>query len=399
MANFGIGNIVAEKAAEGGANELQEWSNSIRQAYLAKFQGHRNSLNQCYINFNSSLKPISTVLDNLKKNDSMKNFLQTYPSGKGGADIAPLEQNYNKIRQQTMINQDIIKNTQQNIQQTKSAYEFKKISLEAMRDVYSLKQQVTGIVEHFAFMYEGVGGAISTVTVPVDSFFKEILNVNNAELMNNMFNLQTSSSGPSNFSLRFNKSYIFENSIFSQMAFQSNQVQKFDIEKIYGGTAMDFYNNAKQQAHLDYVKYSKLTKAEKEDIQKSGIYRRGASYLVVRKDFETGFLSQSIFNSYINNKNFQYEKDQVPWYMGEDVRKEGTNIGYSVKSFLEGAPTLMSMNSLDVALSKIIYVLAVQHDASKIKDTLKSYVFSAAQTMDNAFQTELRSLPLVGGFI
>jgi hypothetical protein len=30
MANFGIGNIVAEKAAEGGANELQEWSDSTR---------------------------------------------------------------------------------------------------------------------------------------------------------------------------------------------------------------------------------------------------------------------------------------------------------------------------------------------------------------------------------
>ena len=296
-----------------------------------------------------------------------------------------------------MINQDNIRDTKQNIQQTKNAYEFKVISLKAMRDIYNLKQSVTGIVEHFAFMYEGAGGAISTVTVPVDSFFKEILT--NATLLNNMFDLQTSSSGPSSYSLRFNKSYIMENSIFAQMAFQSNQVQKFDIQQIYGGTAMDFYNNAKQQTHLDYVQYSKLTKAEKEGIKQSGIYRRGSSYLVVRKNFETGFLAQSIFNAYVNNKNFQYEKDQIPWYMGEDVQKNGTNIAYSVKSFLEGAPTLMSMNSLDVALSKIIYILAVQKDANQIKDNLKSYVFSAAQTMDAAFENELRSLPLIGGII
>ena len=94
----GVGEAAAEAAAAGGAAELQEWSDLTRQNYLAKFQGHRTALNQCYINFNSSLKSVETVLSRLKKNDQMKLFLDTYPSGKGGADIAPLKQNYDKIK-------------------------------------------------------------------------------------------------------------------------------------------------------------------------------------------------------------------------------------------------------------------------------------------------------------
>ena len=199
--------------------------------------------------------------------------------------------------------------------------------------------------------------------------------------------------------IRFNNSAT--KSVLGQLA-QSGQGILHNINAIIDENgvwhgAMNLYDSLKRQAKNMYVPYKKLTKKERAKVDNdfmNDVLRVDYGYLVVRKEFQTGFIAQNIFNAYINQMSYKYETDRVAWYKGEDVRKNNSNIGYSVKSLLEQSPTLYAVNSVQNALTAIITTLEATMNLpiNQIKGQLESAVFSAASEIGSIFSEDLNEL-------
>lgn len=404
--NFGLAEVVAEDASVGGTEELQQFSQSTLQQYIARFQLHAQNLQSCKVYFGTAANQFSfdnestSIMNQMKIVNQQTNNLKKYPSRKGGDDIFPtdqLEEVLKDIAKETEVNsQNNLQTAQNNIEYNKAINSFQKVVLEISRDVYKLREEVTGIVEHFAFTYSGGRGKIAATTIPVDQFFNDLLN---NPAFSEVLKLEQRGTGINDWAFRFNNRAT--KSVLAQLV-ENGKGINYIIENILNEdgnfiNAKNLYNTAKQATYNKFIRYKDLNKKEKSRVDSqfsNDIDRINYGYLVVRKSFQTGFVAQSIFNAFINNTNYRYETDRVAWYKGADVMKEGTNIGYSVKNLLNQAPTLFAVNSVERALREINITLArVKNlDFDTIKSVLKQAVFSPAEELGLAANTDIEDI-------
>lgn len=396
--DFEISKSIIEEAGIGGTEELQEFSKATLTAYLTRFRLHQSRLEMCRIQYATAAQKVDDSNINTSILNQMKT-IQAFDSSRGKAKILPEDEleELETFEEKVIQAQTNLQAGQQNIHMNANLNIFKQVMLEIGRDVYKLKQEVTGITEHFAFMYRGANrSGLKAVTVPVDTFFNQLLN--NPDF-NKVIQVEQRGSGFKDWSLRFNNSAT--KSVLGQLA-QSGQGILHNINAIIDENgvwhnAMNLYDSLKRQAKNMYVPYKKLTKKERAKVDNdfmNDVLRVDYGYLVVRKEFQTGFIAQNIFNAYINQMSYKYETDRVAWYKGEDVRKNNSNIGYSVKSLLEQSPTLYAVNSVQNALTAIITTLEATMNLpiNQIKGQLESAVFSAANEIGSMFSEDLNEL-------
>ena len=414
---FGVTESAAEEGSIGGTEELGAFSKETLASYISRFQLHQSNLNSLNVYFNTSASASenTTVIDQAKAINNAKSII--YDSRKGGGGVAPIEENLKAAQDsvanaiQEQVAQNNLRDVRNGIEYNKQTQALQRTMLEIGRDVYKLKQEVTGVTEQFAFMYRGNNkSAISVVTVPVNQFFNAILNIPD---INKMLVLEQRSGGFNTWSLRFNSNKSTLRNILGQLA-DMNGASSFDISSILDRdgnsiNAMQLYKRERGATQGRVMAYGKLRKKEKEAVDKGkgqsfnnaqGIYREDPKgyWIVNRNSFQTGFIAQEIFNAFMNETTYNYQTDRIAWYKGEDVTGKN-GIGYSVKSFLEQTPTLYAVSSLNNALTEIITALTtVQNlDLNSIKSYLKSAVFSAASEIGAAFSSEMSQLPLLNG--
>lgn len=401
-----ISTSVVEEASIGGTQELKEFSEQTLGQYITRFQLHTQNLQLCKTYFGSAASQVSfdnestSIMSQMKKVHSQMNNLKTYPSSKGGDDIFPtdqLENTVDDIAAQTEINsQTNLQAVQNNIEYNKAINSFQRVVLEISRDVYKLRQEVTGITEHFAFTYSGGRNKMVATTVPVDQFFNELLN---NPSFSEVLKLEQRGTGIKDWSLRFNNRAT--KSVLAQLV-ENGKGINYVIDEILNENgksvnAKNLYNTAKKVTYNKFVSYKELNKKERAKVDSSfgnDVDRVSYKYLVVRKSFQTGFIAQSIFNAFMNQTNYKYETDRIAWYKGVDVIKNGTNIGYSVKNLLDQAPTLFALNSVERALHEINVTLTRVKNLGfdKIKSVLKQAVFSPAKELNAPVNAEIEDL-------
>ena len=165
---------------------------------------------------------------------------------------------------------------------------------------------------------------------------------------------------------------------------------------------MTQYEHEKGQAQYTM---SKTYKHGSKNFQKAIIaaISSGESYHLLRTDKSyyivleramksgTGFITQGLFGKEIGDSNWTFKPDNRPWFAGADsTDKEGNT--YSVKSFLEGDPSLVSLNSLHKTSYEIIRVLSSPLNTNTVKDYLKDQLFAGGNAMSDAFDRDVDKL-------
>ena len=409
---------IAAEAANGGAQELKEFTDKTFNDYLKRFLAHKANLEKLKIDFTTAADTHRNNTQSLSVLSQLTNIITTYPSGKKGGDVLPLEELEQGQKEiQNKVQQLYADKKTQTFKWANKAYEVQdltRISLTIMRDVYNLKEAITGITEKFALMYRGGRNIMSVVEVNVSTFFSTVLN------NNDIFNV-TQGDDFNNWGLRFNDKTMRKMLIANKFGVGTN-IDKLNVgQNILLNDTKDisqFYRNQRDKLTIVSKSFKELNKTElrwagydPETLNfvgggKQGKFSKGitgmilrvdSTYLIVEKEFASGFIAQSIFNAYKNNQVYNYETDKLDWYLGGDVSTidaNGNKIEYSVKSFLEGAPSLVSINSLFTVVNKILAVLISQknQDITTITQTLKSYVFKAAEPIAEASRQEIDNL-------
>ena len=396
---------IAEMAASGGTEELHEFKEDTFNIYLTRFLAHKANLEK--IKIDTSMSSQVAFNEQLSTLSKLTNIVHTYPSSKGGAYVLPQEQINEMTEQLKKQAQQSYNQERNSIQQWANkayqAQDITRISLNIMRDVYNLRQDIVGTTEKFALMYRGAKNVISTIEVDISTFFTVLLN-------NPAINLQTSDN-IMDYGLRFNNSVmrnLLKNGAFGKGQNLDFGSGEYELAKFYRSQRDALTIREKTFAELNktelrwagYDKNGNYTGNIKQGIEdkQTGILRiEGGKYWIVAKKNASGFVAQEIFNMSKNGGRFNPIADTVDWYLGGDVTSGNTE--YSVKSFLEHAPSLVTINSLFTVVNRILTVLISQKnkDINTIRNTLKSYVFKAAEPIAAASAEELDSLLAILG--
>ena len=368
-----VGELV-QMAKEGESQERQEFTGQLRGQYLSAFQSLRNKLQASYVNerFKTNIEDREAIGQTLKDN-----ILKTFASSKGGADILTKSDLREYLKNEELRNK--LKMTRNYLYEVVDQNQYKRYALQMMGLVYNLKKDITGIEEHFSFIYKGESGAAVYFDIPVTNFLfhPETLN-----LINLQYGALSRWNGGIDQNLRF------KSSIGSQLStiYTSGQEKNFEN--------FDFINRRKQEISFkkEYKRYSNAVKKAEELGIDIPIYREDAAYYVVeKKGAQSGFVDQGLFGQYINKDNkASFKGDNRDWFKEPDVTDRKINQGYSVKSFLGSNPSLVSLSSLYQVSSTIITALSSPANTKDVINNLNEQVFKAAETIDSVANADIQ---------
>lgn len=379
-----ISDEIASLAAEEGARQAVEFTNVRRVKYLNSFIQLRNEI----------LKSYNLKIDSIQKRYAFGKMakqmisVEIYPSSKGGGNVLPFDE-IKKIKEKIISQNEQLSQAREMIYGFKQNNEVKKLSMKLMGLTLMLKQDIEqSKEEHFAFIYSGDSNVTSVITVPMHTIlFKEGFD----QFLNLEFGNINRWNGAEDQRLRFNSS------ILEQLK-QTQGAKTFNLQDDFSSR----YNTAKDQGYEKIIR-TKSNK-RKERLEQNGyVYReQQGQYWIVAKTIQnqTGFISQGLFSEFIQDasidiikqQNGEFRPDNNPWYgLADSTSKNG--LGYSVKSFLEGDPGLVSLNSLYQVTDIIIKKLGDKTlNIKGVKDYLKQSVFSGARIVTNAFNKDLNEI-------
>ena len=386
---------IAREASDAGIKAITEFKKTTLNSYITRFLAHKANLEKIRVDRTTpagqeSIEKRLSVLSQLTT-------IQTYASSKGGGDVLP-EEELKKVQQIYNDRHSAIHKWAAKAYSDKS---IKRISLQIMRDVYNLRQSITGRTEKFALIYRGERNVITTTEVDISTFFQKLLN--------NLKSLELhTSENIMDYGLRFNNSTM--RGLLKQGKF--GEGTNMTLEGYDQNSLASFYRTQRDTLTTVEKTFKELNKTELRWVgldekgtvigqQKQGdkennitgvLRNENGKYFIVEKKYASGFIAQEIFNAYKNKTPYEYKTDKVDWFLGGDV--EHGNMDYSVKSFLEGAPSLVSINSLFTVVNKILSVLLSQQDQpiETIQEQLKSYVFSSSKVIADTANKEINDL-------
>ena len=348
----------ADAGSEGGASEFAEWSEERRQKYQTQLIGYRDELNQLYA-LSKTKQSMTTASERRKEMSSfIKGTLtkdinqilaeQVHPSGKGGADIVS---KINEI-EDAILKQDVIDAL---VNQRQSVYDiadtdqqkFKEISIKAMRTIYALQTELTGVTEEIGITF-AEGGFVKMIHISMDTFLQEM--TDNISL-SKVAALDVTSGDPWKLNLNFNSSVLAKLKTLSQQ--EGKQVLKLTTEH-------KFFNDL--------------------------MLRQDDNYSVM----QSGFVAEALARANILGQKYQYAQDNLAWYKGSDIQgldKYGNQVSISMKNAMFGSPTLLRINSLHTALNKIIDGLKLtqrKNTPEKVASFIRQRIYSGIGGLNNA---------------
>lgn len=396
---FAFAAETAQEMAETGAQEIQEFDLQLRQRYYTAFTSLRSELESSYTYAKMTKTTIEKRYDFGKK---VKNSILTlYDSIKGGGKVMPdpEEQINNTIQQQLLEEQkQRLINARNTLYAIENENKFKNLAARMMALVYGLRADLTGVEEHFSFVYQGDTGLAEAITVPVSEF---LLNENIINNMDLAFGSISDWSGTEDRRLKFNssvlsqlkglslgntaQSYLYGNNV--------NNYQHLTLNKNF----MQQYETIKNSYYLKKLNIWDSEDLAAQDAEKNGknafILRVDQNYWIVQKKiaYQSGFIVQGLFGYNVGDINATFKPDNNPWYQTPDtIGSDGKE--YSVKSFIEGDPSLVSLNSLYKVSSQIIEILKPGGQYKRTQTVikhLKSDIFKITQKIENQANKDL----------
>ena len=377
-----------------GAQELQEHLSKVQAAYRPAFESIRSELQQQYLETTNYSRSLS-IEDRTSKAKEAR--LKIYRSSKGGGYILPHESLELSLKEQMELNQqrlkDRLKDARSDAYTVANESRYKVLAGKLMALIYSLKSQLTGVEEKFAFVYEGDSGYAETVTVPVTEF------LSSSSIMEQM-TLQVGSimrwSGADDHALRFNTSVLSQ--IKQTQTPENNLLNRLEN----GGNLLNRYYNIKKYGTYERTignkkGYAKKSSAEKRAGQNGNyiIREQAGRYFVVDPavKYEGGFIAQGLLGEIINDENATFIGDTRDFYKDADI-SNAFGEQYSVKSFIDGQiPSLVSISTLYNVSGQIIS--ALNSDIATMGKAL-SEIFNVAkvplQTIDNLANQDIDNI-------
>ena len=394
MAGTDISQEIADLAAQEGAREYKELTIDRVKLYYNKFIDLRSQINGAYQRSTATIQQ-RYAIGRLAKQSIDKKVI-SYASSKGGANILPVTE-LQKIMEQ--YENDRIN---QLLTARQTIYSFgenqnlvKKLSLQAMNLVMMLKQDLTKTnEEHFAFIYKGEDGAAYSITVPMHTILLNETYLNNIEL--NYGDINRWNGGED-----------------QKLSFKSSIIEQIRKTQLNGEKGQEMSNFINQYNSLKGTTYTKETRHEwdsqafwdtLETAQISGLswaIRQDKKYWVIQREvaYQTGFLAQGLFSKFLGSQKKIEElakPDNNPWYGIADSYDKKNQLSYSVKSFLEGDPSLISLNSLYQVTENIINTMSSfltnNTNLDEMTGYLKEKVFQGAKIVSDAFNSDIKKL-------
>lgn len=387
MSYTDVAEEVVKLASQEGARQAIEFTDKRRKSYLAHFESLRDEINAQYQISSTSIQQRYAEGKITKK--LIAERIKTYPSSKGDiADILPNEEleRYNQIQEQLR-------------EARKSLYQFKendkviKLSMKLMNLVMMLKQDITNEAEEkFSFIYKGQDGVAYSIEVPLHNILLNdklisYISIQNGDIQN--------WAGTDDQFLRF------DSSIIGQMKniINTTDNSSFSIRKMPSFIAK--YDTAKETAkYLVSSRHRYGSKKFRQTIEDlignsesnrlDWYIRKDKQYYVIYRELRpgTGFLAQGLYGQEIGDPKATFRPDNNPWYgLADSTDKYGQS--YSVKSFLEGDPSLVSLHSLHKITFEIIRILSSPLKTDTIQSFLKQQIFQGGQIMSQAFDQEV----------
>ena len=387
MSYTDVAEEVVKLASKEGARQAIKFTDKRRKSYLAHFESLRDEINAQYQISSTSIQQRYAEGKITKK--LITERIKTYPSSKGDvADILPNEEleRYNQIQEQLR-------------EARKSLYQFKendkviKLSMKLMNLVMMLKQDITNEAEEkFSFIYKGQDGVAYSIEVPLHNI---LLN----DKLISYISIQTGDI--QNWAGTDDQFLRFDSSIIGQMKniINTTDNSSFSIRKMPDFMAK--YDTAKESAkYLVSSRHRYGSNKFKQTIEDlignsennrlDWYIRKDKQYYVIYRELKpgTGFLAQGLYGQEIGDPKATFRPDNNPWYgLADSTDKYGQS--YSVKSFLEGDPSLVSLHSLHKITFEIIRILSSPLETDTIQSFLKQQIFQGGQILSQAFDQEV----------
>lgn len=350
---------------EAGAKDLREHLIKVKQIYLPKFQRIRQELSQQYVS-TDTFKNFLSIDERIEKAQLERRRI--YASSKGGAYIMPWEeaektaQELEEIQKQRLNNS--LKWARAQAYTIAKENKYRILAGQLMALVYSLKSQLTGTEEKFAFVYKGDSGYAETVTVPVTKLLVD------SDIMS-LMTIDPGSierwSGIDDNALRFNSSVLAQ--IRNKYYDASNDLLN-GLER--GGNLLERYYNIKEYGTYSQIVGNKQGyKRESSALKRKSQYKDQEDYKIIREEdgkyyvvytaakYERGFITQGLLGQMIGDQNATFIGDSKIFYKNADIRDDRSGEEYSVKSFLDGQiPSLIKISTLYNVSSDIIRALS-----------------------------------------
>lgn len=372
MADIDVESSVAQLGGTNGATEFADFfEQQIRSVYLPQLIQYQNELNKCYNN--TKLQNHTERLRNMtqeikdvraKIQDVINKLKNSGPSGKGGADIVRTKDAINAIadieRKESILQE--LRNKRTEIYGLRDREQLKKIAMQAMGTIYQMRAIFSDGVEEEIGVTFSQGGFVKLVHIPMSEFLKDQTIIDNISVTETAL-LDTIQGDPWQLSINFNTSVMNR---LQQLAGPSNI----------------------KDTKVAYNEYKAML-----DISNAAIYRIDPKYTVI----QSGFVAEALARMVMLNEEFKYQQDRGDWYKGSDI--EGQGIHMSVKNAMEGAPTLLRINSLQTVIKKLIQALSqkrinkesvqTETGAQAIVSKIRSEIFGLNDSVENYLETTL----------
>ena len=371
--------VLSRDAQSEAEQQLREHLIRVQSAYLPAFETIRSELQSQYIETQQYSKNLS-IEDRIQKAKAKR--AQIYKSSKGGGYILPHEQLELSLQEQIELNKERLKNqlkiARANAYSIREENKYKILAGKMMALIYSLKAQLTGVEEKFAFVYEGDSGFAETVTIPVTEF------LSSSSIMEQM-TLQTGSiirwTGVDDHALRFNTSVLaqikktqtVENDLLNGLENGGNLLSRYYNIKNYGTYSKTIGSKT------GYATKASALKTKGDNVDYQIIREESGRYFVIDPNakFEGGFIVQGLLGQVINDENATFIGDNEDFYKKADI-SNAFGEEYSVKSFLDGQiPSLVTIGTLYKISEDIIN--ALKSDISNMGKALTD-IFNVTKT-------------------
>lgn len=356
-----INEVIAQVASEGGAAEIQEFTEQRRIQYLDMLQQALNNLNAQYKSGRdlTSRKSIAEEIFQKKQQahyEELKSKLQGVMKDEehfqdDDVIIDPkrgtyISKNISEELQKIIQNQELenLKTVRANVYDLVEGANLTKATFEAMAVVLKLRAEIMqeqNMEEKIGITYE-FNGEYYLLQVPMQEFLQ---NDKIIAAMDVRFKAISESRTSDPYQINFGSS------VLSQM------------QNIWG--------NGQKLTNITTNRYKELITQQFQKIRETKKY-------IVTKQFtaQPGFVMEGLVEEFLLGTEYQYAQDNIPWFGKADIYDKEKRINISLKNLVDGSPTMVRLNSVHKVLQNLINYLSAPLPITKVEANIKSQIFN-----------------------
>lgn len=353
-----INEVIAQVASEGGAAEIQEFTEQRRTQYLDILQQALNNLNAQYeskgdLTLRKSIAEKKFQEEQEKQYEKLKSDLQGVMKDEehfqdDDVIIDPkrgtyISKNISEELQKIIRNQELenLKTVRTEVYALAKEANLTKATFEAMAAVLKLRAEIMqeqNMEEKIGITYE-FDGKYFLLQVPMQEFLQ---NDKIIAAMDVRFKAISESRTSDPYQINFGSS------VLSQM------------KEIWG--------EGQELKNITTDRYKKLTTQRFQKI------RETKKYIVTTA--QSGFVMEGLVEEFLLGTKYQYAQDNIPWFGKADIYNKEKKINISLKNLVEGSPTMVRLNSVHKVLQNLINYLSAPLPITEVEANIKSQIFN-----------------------